>query len=367
VIAIIALLIGILLPALGAARKTARQVVCSSSLRQIAMSANAYALENEEALAGGGITSGYDCLNLDPADRTGGTPKEAFFNGVAIQAWDWMGPLAKQMGFNGPGRSDNNTGPGSGEDNVGRGLRMRWYQSLEFYACPENRYEALAWNGSATGNDPNFRPGRMLSYAMSTQFTSTTAPALGSPTSPKNMGGTGHWPNADRGAFRPYLSRVGSPAEKVAYFESARYSSRSAAPDFDVNLSANYGGGFGGVGIWQNDSKECDRYMAPGEEGAGLPGVLAGFNYDARLWAFRHGTNANYAGAKGETVSGYARGNLAFFDGHVENRTDAEAAEPRIWFPTGTRLRNGQGQFWRSTLRLYPGQSPSGGEVFNVP
>src|SRR5688572_10331183 len=197
VIAIIALLIGILLPALGAARKTARQVVCSSSLRQIAMSANAYALENEEALAGGGTTSGYDCLNVDPADRTGNTPKDAFFNGVAIQPWDWMGPLAQQMGFNGPGRSDGNNGPGSGEDNVGRGLRVRWYQTLEFYACPENRYEALPWNGTATTNDPNFRPGRMFSYAMSTQFTSTTARVpSNSGTSPRNMGGTGSWPDA---------------------------------------------------------------------------------------------------------------------------------------------------------------------------
>lgn len=46
VIAIVALLIGILLPALGAARRSAEQTVCLSNLRQIATSSIAYADEN---------------------------------------------------------------------------------------------------------------------------------------------------------------------------------------------------------------------------------------------------------------------------------------------------------------------------------
>jgi prepilin-type N-terminal cleavage/methylation domain-containing protein len=43
VISIIALLIGILLPALGAARETARAIACGSNLRQISISAEVYA------------------------------------------------------------------------------------------------------------------------------------------------------------------------------------------------------------------------------------------------------------------------------------------------------------------------------------
>lgn len=353
VIAIIALLIGILLPALGVARKTARQVVCSSNMRQVAVAGAAYSLDHEEAIAGGGITSGADCLPVDP---TTGAAKQPFFNGITIQTWDWMGPLAQQMGFTGPGRSDSGT---TGIDDVGRGLRMRFYQSLDFYACPENRYEALAYNGAATANDPNFKPGRMLSYNMSTQFTSTTGDIL--------AGGTGTFSNADRGAYRPFASRVGPGAEKVLLFEGARYANRSTPPDFDVNINGAYGGAFGGVGIWQNESKECDRFLAPGEAGTQFPAILQAFYYDARRWAFRHGTTSNFAGAKGEQASGYVRGNLAFFDGHVETRTDAEAAEPRIWFPTGTRIRNAQAQFWKSTLELYPGQSPTGGNAYVVP
>lgn len=46
VIAIVALLIGILLPALAAARRAAGQTVCLSNLRQIAVSSTAYADDN---------------------------------------------------------------------------------------------------------------------------------------------------------------------------------------------------------------------------------------------------------------------------------------------------------------------------------
>jgi len=48
VISIIALLIGILLPALGAARKTARDIACNSNLRQLGIAITTYATDNKE-------------------------------------------------------------------------------------------------------------------------------------------------------------------------------------------------------------------------------------------------------------------------------------------------------------------------------
>ncbi|MEM7624417.1 MAG: prepilin-type N-terminal cleavage/methylation domain-containing protein [Planctomycetota bacterium] len=48
VISIIALLIGILLPALGAARATARDVNCLSNIRQVGIAAAAYATDNKD-------------------------------------------------------------------------------------------------------------------------------------------------------------------------------------------------------------------------------------------------------------------------------------------------------------------------------
>ncbi len=50
VIAIIALLVGLLLPALGRARESARQVVCTSNIRQMVVAANHYATDNNDTV-----------------------------------------------------------------------------------------------------------------------------------------------------------------------------------------------------------------------------------------------------------------------------------------------------------------------------
>jgi prepilin-type N-terminal cleavage/methylation domain-containing protein/prepilin-type processing-associated H-X9-DG protein len=50
VIAVIALLIGILLPALGKARESGRTLKCSSNVKQIAMAANAYAVDHKDQI-----------------------------------------------------------------------------------------------------------------------------------------------------------------------------------------------------------------------------------------------------------------------------------------------------------------------------
>lgn len=55
VISIIALLIGILLPALGSAREAARGTVCQSNLRQMGIAVYAYALDYDDALPSVGL------------------------------------------------------------------------------------------------------------------------------------------------------------------------------------------------------------------------------------------------------------------------------------------------------------------------
>jgi len=58
VISIIALLVGILLPALGAARQSARDVVCKSNERQVGVAIMAYATDNEDYFVRHGIREG---------------------------------------------------------------------------------------------------------------------------------------------------------------------------------------------------------------------------------------------------------------------------------------------------------------------
>lgn len=58
VLAIIALLIGILLPALGSARRASRAVVCMSNVRQLSIAQTMYADANDEWLVDAGIDHG---------------------------------------------------------------------------------------------------------------------------------------------------------------------------------------------------------------------------------------------------------------------------------------------------------------------
>ncbi len=325
VIAIIALLIGILLPALGQARRAARTVLCGANLNSIVKGIGLYANDYKEAIVGGSTTSGYDALPATPGFKD--TP--ARFNGVAVQQWDFLGPLASFMGYQGPGEtSESDLIP----EEV-RAQRFNWLREFPAFTCPENNITAVPYPSTGGGA---WTQGRMISYNMSTQFTSSEAAT--------SRGGTGKR-NQDRRGYQPYLYRVGSTSMKIAVFEGHRYADQSTEPDFDFRLDATYGGMFAGTGPWFNENKELNRAVAPGEALGSLP--ISVF-FDARRWAFRHGSKSVTVrrGIKGGDL---VQGNMASFDGANKLYTDGDATNPDLWFPTGSVFNSTVLDTWNYT------------------
>lgn len=326
-IAIIAILMSVLLPSLGGARRAARSTVCSNNLRQIATAINQYANSNKDAIVGSPDTSG----------------KEAYFdkkfNGVSVQGWDWCGPLAAELGMTGPGEGQTDA------DEQERFKRFDWYRSqIKTYSCPENDITSVAYPNP---NDSLWVSGRMLSYNMSTQFTSTEANP--------DKGGTGSTSvrRKMKRPYRPMISQVGTANLKAIIFEGHRYvSDPPSVPDFDKSIGAQYGGMFGGTGPWYNDNKELYRKLAPGEALADI--FLSA--PDPRYFAFRHGTRraGSTTGANDTAI-----GHLGFLDTHVQQMGDAKATNPIYWFPTGTILNTNNTKLdtWESTKRDFEAAS----------
>lgn len=96
VIAIIALLIGILLPALGQARATAQSMSCSANMRSIAQLQYQYALSNSDYISGPN-TSGLAYGTRLLGSGGGGDPTDELFESpdstTPVQRQDWMSPL----------------------------------------------------------------------------------------------------------------------------------------------------------------------------------------------------------------------------------------------------------------------------------
>ena len=339
VIGIIALLVGILLPTLSSARRSAKAVVCASNMRQVVTGMQFYINENDGHLPGSPNTSGVGYLNDTPTEDYSQTNFP-----VRLAVFDYPTPIAEylEIGFEeGPTLAD-------------REARYRQLAGEGLFVCPENvGREAVAYTGGGGGSDVGPLP--WASYTMPT-------PLLYKPNPPQGVayervenaasGTTGYGltqmptfggqpPVEVPQGYVPKVTKVGAAPQKIILGEGARYI-RSSAPTYNFHPFATFGGNFGSWGAWSKYSNAQNRNAVAGN-GNG-PG---GTQFDNRiLWA-RHGGGAEDMKGRG----GLFEANMAFLDGHVEKMNDLEASNPVHWVPVNSRIK--QGEVWNDTQEAF--------------
>ena len=310
VISIIALLIGILLPALGSARSTARSLVCSANMKGLAGLQVQYSLDNKDFFAGPNtsnlqvITPGQprpDDIMYESAEAT--TPTSVM---------DWMTPVL----------GDAVSLP------LNRAQKTRIL--LNDYACAEARETAVPYRVNsyqdrdefiAISDTEGFRqviylaPVAIYANSYDSRPTIVSQGGGGPPTvtrfvldnvGPEQLGAAVHRNYSQK------VTKVGTTLSKKALFsDGTRYASSVEGLDFDADPTPNYYGSF------IDQAPVLETSTAFGENPFSSE-VLTPQN---RELSFRHRDGFN----------------VAFFDGHVAGMTQEEAStNPDYWYPTGS-------------------------------
>ncbi len=273
VISIIALLIGILLPALGAARNTARGAVCLSNLRQFGITVATYAADNNQWLAGPN-TSGFGVGGPGHVFRE--LPTEP------VQNMDWVSPMfGNELGLP-----------------ADRLERIVEHFENDF-RCPAN--DEFYDNG--VGDEVNAGELPYGSYSAVLGFHFFGNGITGDTQSVIN----GSINVTDR--YKPSLDAIANVSDKAAISEGVRYWDGTVMTYNDFERQVQGG-----------------NYMEYGPAVGHVNGPFNGMRTTgklddlARRFAFRHNDNINQL----------------FFDGHAESRGEEEALDINAYFPSGT-------------------------------
>ncbi len=284
VISIIALLVGILLPALGAARRSAQSAVCLGNLRSAGQAMATYASSNRDWLAGPN-TSG---AKIDNGYVWGMNSTEP------TQNMDWVSPtMGDALGL-----------PADKED------RILAIFNNEF-KCPAN--QELYGPTVYSGHSPNGVPADSInvnSYSAMLGF---------------HLDGTGKGVGLDgqRGNvltipnnYAPRLDMVGSASGKVYAMDGVRYLNGDVMSFNGINFQVQGG-----------------NYMSNGPAFA-----LGGDPYQ-----FESGSLTPNAASLRYAYRHNGAVNSSFFDGHGETLSAEDSVDLNLYYPTGTKVGSGVG------------------------
>ncbi len=356
VVSIIALLLGLLLPALGSVREAARGVVCGANMRQIGQGMFAYTVANREQIPGSPSTTAQTLLN-DSSARSDVIGQN--YQHDATQPFDWAGPLA----FGGYIAGDIDV-PNT------RAERFRLLNGTsgdEFdplregpigvLRCPSNHKLSLVWhNGSVhPGGIEGFPTSLSMSYTSARDF-------MWLPTQPfawrPNWAREGYWGGSGTitvpgnfsnslvipSSYSPVLHRVDFQDKKVFLADGMRFQQAALRTvDHDVSADAGFGGAFADPGAWETINTRAWP-LGDNVGGENMSGL-----------AFRHGgRGADDVGRGGANPIG----NVLFWDGHVEMKTVNDMRAPEPWVPSGASV--GLAQLWAPLRAEYQQQATGG-------
>jgi len=307
VIAIIALLIGILLPALGKARESARSLVCAASQRNLMTFQLYYVSENDEYFSTPNTSVlpylAFNGSNVNVSQTTQKLINETTAT-TPTTTHDWISPIAGESLNWAPNRAERTYAIFNGEVSC---------------ASTSVIINDSVYVGGSTPDLDDFerinieRGYRAVSYIMPTAW---FAPRQKSnPRAPANASFPIYSNVYDNGVNNPvgYLPRVDraatQPSSKALFGDGTRYMSTTGL-DFDA---APVPGTFGSF----SDSAPVMRWSTTWSSQTPQPSVQTP---DNELLSFRHNAGMN----------------AAYLDGHVSFlKRDVAISVPDPWFPSG--------------------------------
>jgi len=298
VVAIIALLLGILLPALGKAREVARSAACMANLRGAGIGVSVYQTEWDGWLAGPN-TSGL-ALN-DNSHTWSSNPTEP------VQNMDWMSPtLGNELGL-----------PGDRDERL-----VEMFNTALRCAANDKTYDDF-YSGSGSGEQINLTANEIKQLSVN----SYSAPALfhfykpgrgptnALTTSVYSLDSFLQLPDG----YAPRIFEIGNPSGKVAALDGVRYyNSGSGKMSFNPFTKQIQGG----------------NYMTWG------PPYSQQIGGDPHKWNISRNELETYAVEYAYRHPGQSL-NLAFFDGHAENAAPEDSFNPDWYMPRGSKLPYG--------------------------
>jgi prepilin-type N-terminal cleavage/methylation domain-containing protein/prepilin-type processing-associated H-X9-DG protein len=322
VISVIALLIGILLPALGAARDTARSIVCQSRLRGLGQGQSFYMGSNKDYWAGPN-TSGAKGQSFTADFNLGAN---VYYVGdqspaTPTSTHDWISPtLGDSMNL-----SPNRAG--------------RTQQIFNVLACPSARFRNNVLYGNAPDkshftNLINSGEGyKQTSYLSPSAFHYKPNETIAKAQRYKEPGSSVavilkyneyQTPVQINPKFQPRFDLIGGqPASKILVADGTRYY-ESGQLDFDIAPAPSIFGSFTDPGALFHGSTAYGRSFKE------APNNL--------LLSIRH---------RGEKI------NAAMFDGHVETLAKTRYYEDAsLWYPGGSKF-NGGGSATPESMKKY--------------